>query len=132
VLAEEPRPGTPKQPSENERDEDRVVELPGDRDEVRHQVERHREVHEGEHRRDLPLARHARIAQEALEEDGAVRHEPGDHPDVPLSRAKDEGGNERRVHDDHDGDDAEEPAHFNSLDRRRSFSTRPPVCSSGQ
>src|SRR3954451_16522939 len=34
----------PRQPAQHERDEDRVVQLPGDRDEVRDEVEWHGEI----------------------------------------------------------------------------------------
>jgi hypothetical protein len=100
VFPQEPRAGTPKQSSEHERDQDGVVELAGDRDEVRHEVKGEREVDESQCRRDLPTRRHARIGQQPLEQDRAVRHEPRDHADVPLVRADHERGDERRV----DGD----------------------------
>ena len=58
-------PALLKQPSQHERHEDGVVELPGDRDEVRHEVERHREVDERERRRRASSARHARVARAA-------------------------------------------------------------------
>jgi hypothetical protein len=96
VLPQEPRAGTPKQPSEHERDEDRVVELTRDRDEVGDQVERHGEIDERERRRELPPRRHARIAQEPLEQHGAVRNQPGDHADVPLPRPDHEGSDQER------------------------------------
>ena len=48
VLAQEPRAGAAEQSSEHERDEDRVVELPHDRYEVRDEVEREGEVDERE------------------------------------------------------------------------------------
>jgi hypothetical protein len=104
VLAQEPRAGTPKQSPEHQRDEDRVVELAGDRDEVRNEVERDREIDEREGRRELPPRRHTRVGEEALEENSAVGHEPGDHPDVPLPRPDDERGDEPDVDDEQHDD----------------------------
>jgi hypothetical protein len=99
VLTQQARAGAPQQPSEHERDQDRVVQLTRDRDEVGHEVERKREVDEREHGRGLPDDRNPRIAQQALEQDRAVRHEARDHPDVPLPAAHDERRDHRRVDD---------------------------------
>jgi hypothetical protein len=111
VLAQEPRAGTPKQPSEDERDQDGVVELPQDRDEVRHEVERDREVDEGEAGDQLPLRGHARVGHEAPEEDGAVRDEPRDCANVPLPGADGERGYERRVEAGEDDGSEDQGAH---------------------
>jgi len=87
VLAQQPRPGAPKQPSEDEGDEDRVVELARDRDEVGHEVERDGEVDQREPGRELPARGNAAVGEQPLEEDGAVRNHPRDHADVPLPGA---------------------------------------------
>jgi hypothetical protein len=106
VLAKQHRPRAPYEAAQHERDEDRVVELARDGDEVGHQVERHGEIDEREPGRELPPGRHPRIGEQPLEQHGAVRHEPGDHPDVPLPRARgerrQEGGIHRDQHGDHD------------------------------
>jgi hypothetical protein len=44
VLAGELRPARAQYAAQDEGDDDRVVELAGDRDEVRHEVERHAQV----------------------------------------------------------------------------------------
>jgi hypothetical protein len=111
VLAHEPRAGAAKEASQHQRDEDGVVQLARDRDEVRDQVERKGEIHEGERRRNLPAGRNTRIAEEPLEQDGAVRHEPRDHPNVPLPSPDHERDDQRRVDRDEDDRGEEEPAH---------------------
>jgi inner membrane transporter RhtA len=111
VLTQEHRPGTPYEAAQHQRDENRVVELPEDRDEVGHEVERHREVDEREPRRELPPGRDARVRQQPLEQHRAVGHQPRDHADVPLPRAGGERDQEGRVDHDEDGESAEQPAH---------------------
>jgi len=97
VLTHEPRPGAAQQPPEHERDDDRVVELPRDRDEVRHEVERERQVDERERGRHLPGRRDARVSEQPLEEHRAVGHELRDQPEVPLPRADRDRDDQRRV-----------------------------------
>jgi hypothetical protein len=111
VLPHEPRAGTPKQPSEDKRHQDRVVELARHRDEVRNEVEGHREVDEREPGCELPARGDARVAEEALEQDGAVWNGTGDHADVPLPGADREDGDQGRVEaEENDGND-KQPAH---------------------
>jgi len=111
VLAHEPRPGAAQQPAEHERDDDGVVELAQNRDEVGYEIERERQIDERERRRHLPPRGHARISQEPLEEDRAVRHEPGDHADIPLPRPDDDRNDQREVdRRDSDGNEVE-PSH---------------------
>jgi hypothetical protein len=111
VLAQEPRAGTPKQPSEHERDEDGVVELPEDRDEVRHEVERDGEVYEGEAGDDLPARGDTGVAEQPLEEDRAVRNEPRDGANVPLAGANRQHDDQRQVETGENDSDDEEPLH---------------------
>jgi hypothetical protein len=111
VLTHEPRTGAAEESAQHERDDDRVVELPRHRDEVRHEVEREGEVDEREARRHLPPRGHARIREQALEQYGAVRDQLGDQPNVPLPRADQKRGDEPDVdHDENDGSE-EEPVH---------------------
>jgi hypothetical protein len=115
VLAYQPRPGAPDQPPEDECDEDRVIELAGDRDEVRHEVERDGQVDEREPGRELPARRDTPVGEEPLEEDGAMRHGAGDHPNVPVAGAERQGSDQRRVgayeNDGNEGDPAHPAAH---------------------
>jgi hypothetical protein len=115
VLAQEPRPGTPKQPSEDERHQDRIVELAGDRDEVGDEVEGDGEVHEREPGRELPARRNAPIGEQSLEEDGAVRHHPGDHADVPLAGANRQRGHQRGVHGEENDSSEGNPPHSRAI-----------------
>jgi hypothetical protein len=104
VLAHEPRTGAAEESAQHECDDDRVVELPRDRDEVRHEVEGKGEVDERETRRHLPPRGHARIREQALEQHGAVRDKLGDHAYVPLPRADQERSDEPGVdHDENSG-----------------------------
>src|SRR2546423_9328679 len=59
-------------------DEDRVVDLSCDRDEVRDQVERHGEIRNEQRHGDLRTSWNARIAQQSLEEQNAIRDEARD------------------------------------------------------
>jgi hypothetical protein len=111
VLAQEPRTGTPKQPSEHERDQDGVVELPEDRDEVRDEVEGKREVEEREGRDELPLPRDTRVGEKPLEEDGAVGDEPRDCANVPLPGADGHDEYQRHVGTDENYGNEDEPLH---------------------
>ena len=60
VLAHELRPARAQHRPQDEHDDDRVVELAGDRDEVGHEVDRHDEVAEQEPQQRLAPARDAR------------------------------------------------------------------------
>jgi hypothetical protein len=115
VLPQEARAGALEEAPHNERHEDRVVELARDRDEVRDQVERHREINEREPRRQLPARRDAPVGKEPLEEDGAVGNEPSESADVPPARADGQGNQERRVYArENDGNEGK-PAHPRSI-----------------
>jgi hypothetical protein len=115
VLPQEPRPGTPKQPSEDQRHHDGVVELPRDRDEVGDKVEGHREVHECEPGRELPARGHAPVGEQPLEEDGAVRDHARDHADVPLPGANYQRDHQRGVHDEEDDSSEGNPPHSRAI-----------------
>jgi hypothetical protein len=80
-------------------------------DEVRHEVERHREIDEGKRRPQLPATRHAGVAQQPLEEDRAVGDQAGDHADVPLARTKDKHGDQGAVGHEQDAGADEQPGH---------------------
>jgi hypothetical protein len=126
VLAQEARAGTPKQPSEDEGDHDGVVELPQDRDEVRHEVEGKGEVDEGEAGDDLPARGHAGVRQEPLEEDGAVRDEPREDADVPLAGANGQDDYQRYIGTDENDGSEDEPLHAAAHPRGwRGYSGRP-------
>src|SRR5215470_948082 len=56
VLVDELRRASTEDVAKDESDEDGVVEVPGDRDEVRNEVDRHREVGDERAEHDLPPA----------------------------------------------------------------------------
>jgi hypothetical protein len=57
VLAQQQRPRTPEQSSRHQGHQDGVVELPGNRDEVRDDVERQRKIGNEQSKRDLRTRR---------------------------------------------------------------------------
>ena len=63
--------------AKDERDDDRIVELPGHRDEVRDEVEGQREVRDEGDQNQLATPWHARVACEARHEHDAVGNERG-------------------------------------------------------
>lgn len=83
--------------TQDERDDDRVIELPGDRDEVGNEVERHREVAAEREQQQLSAPRNARIAGEARHEHDAVGNEPRKRPRVAPAAGRDEAEDEQRV-----------------------------------
>ena len=85
MLAQELRLGSPDDVAENERDEDRVVELAHDRDEVRDEVERQGDVGDRETDKDSAPPGHTPVSEQAREEDEAVGDEPRERPDAPLA-----------------------------------------------
>jgi hypothetical protein len=131
VLSQQQRARTPEQSAQHQGHEDGVVELARHGDEVRHEVERHRQVDQRERRGELPATRHARVAEQPLEQDRAVGHQPGDHANVPLARTREQGQHHRRVDHDENPDAEEQPAHrspwiFRACSSYIDFSTRTP------
>ena len=74
-----------------------VVELPGDRDEVRHEVEREREVGGERREGELPAPRHARVAQQPPGQHEQVRERAGERPRVRPPARGDEREQRQRV-----------------------------------
>jgi hypothetical protein len=66
----------------NDRDDDRVVELSDDRNEVRDEVDRGREIWTDRDDRELRASGDSSIVKQALEQNGAVRDERGDRSRV--------------------------------------------------
>ena len=90
MLGEEIRPAGPQKRAQDESDEDRVVELAGDRDEVGDEVERHREVGNQRVNEQAPPPGHARVAHEPAEEDDAVGDEAGERAGILAPPAEDQ------------------------------------------
>lgn len=86
-----------KDRSENESDEDRVVELPGDRDEVGDEVNRRREVANQRAEQQLAAAWDTVVGEQAPKENDAVGDEPGEGACVLAPTGGDERGDACRV-----------------------------------
>jgi integrase len=97
MLADERFSARAEEAAEDERDDYYVVELAGDRNEVRHQVEGEREVARERNDQRLLPARHARVAEQSAAEDDAVRDEPSKGTGALASSRDDESEDERRV-----------------------------------
>ena len=68
--------------TQDERDDDRVVQLTGDRDEVRDQIDRHREVSDRDRDEQLSPTGQAPVAKEPPHQHDAIRHEPRQGPRI--------------------------------------------------
>lgn len=87
VLLDELPTAAAEDRTQDEGNENRVVELPRDGDEVGHEVERQRQVGDEPDQDQLVPPRHAAVAREPREENHAVRDEAGEGPRVlPASR----------------------------------------------
>lgn len=75
VLVEQRPSAAAQHEAQNERCEDRVVQLPRDRDDVRNEVEGHRQIAGQENEGKLAGARHAVVGVEASKEDEAIGNE---------------------------------------------------------
>jgi hypothetical protein len=64
--------------AEGKGEEDGVVQLPGNRDEVRNQIERHRQIRDKGSEEELVTTRNAPVTEEPSKEQHAVRHEARD------------------------------------------------------
>jgi hypothetical protein len=86
--------------SQRQGDDDGVVELTGDWDEVRNHIEGKREVsQQGDDEGPVP-ARHAGVAEQAPEQDDAVRDESGERARVCAPPRKREASDEDPVDDE--------------------------------
>jgi len=90
VLADERFSASAEEAAEDERDDYYVVELAGDRNEVRHQVEGEREVARERNDQRLLPARHARVTKQSAAENNAVRDEAGKGAGALASSRDDE------------------------------------------
>ena len=76
-LTNEGLAACPDEVAQDERDDDRVVELARDGDEVRDEIERQREVSDERQKQELAPARGTRLACQPRDEHDAVRDESG-------------------------------------------------------
>lgn len=63
-------------PPQDDCNKDRIIELPGHRHEVRHEVQGHGEVSDEQEHWNFPCQREAAIGEKPFEEYDAIRHEP--------------------------------------------------------
>src|SRR4051794_30845668 len=99
------------QPAEDDRDQQRVVELTRDRDEVRDEVDRGGEVRGREDERDLLAARDRRVPGEPGKQQRAVGDEAGNGTRLAGAPSCKERGDEDRVERDRGQRDPEPRAH---------------------
>src|SRR5581483_2421675 len=89
-LADERLAAGAEDVAKHERDDDRVVELPGDRDEVGNEVEGQREVADEREQKQLVPARDARVVREPGDEDDAVGDEGRERAGIASPARDDE------------------------------------------
>ena len=109
MLADEWLPAPADEAAEDERDDHDVVELAGDRDEVRDEVEGKREVTRERNEQRLLPARHARVAEQSAAEYDAVGDEAGERAGALVSAGDHEREDERRIQEEEDADSEERP-----------------------
>ncbi len=83
--------------SQHDPHQDRVVQLPCDRDEVGDEIERQRQVADEQAEQQLVATRYPSIAKKPSEEDSAVRHEAGHGASVLPPPQKQQQRDERCV-----------------------------------
>src|SRR4051794_4795026 len=107
MLLDQLGPGGTDDPAQDERDEERIVELAGDGNEVRNQVERQQQIRDERREHELVTARHTRIAKEPSKEHDTVGYEPGNGTRMLPAAEQHEHKDERGVEDEHDADEYE-------------------------
>jgi hypothetical protein len=95
--------------AENERDDHDVVELTGDGDEVRHEIEGEREVARQRKEQRLLAAGHARVTEQSAAEDDAVWDEAGERAGALAPAGDDEREDGGGVQEEEDADRDERP-----------------------
>ena len=109
MLANKLASSLSKHRSQDDGDQDRVVERSCDRDEVRDEIEGEREVADERDEQPLVAARYATITREAGEEDDAVRNEscPGSsiRPPAQQEQRKEKGEVHRQRESESEAED---------------------------
>ena len=109
VLADECLPAAAEEAAEDERDDHDVVELTGDRDEVRYEVERKREVAGERNKQQLLSPWDAGVAEQAAAEHDAVGDEASERASAFASAGEHEHQHERGVDEQERGDADKRP-----------------------
>src|SRR5581483_6026984 len=96
--------------TEHERDDDRVIELPGDRNEVGHEIDRQRQVPGQAEQKESATSWDARIARKANDEHDAIGNESRERTRVTATADCDEPDDEAAPEGDHDSETDHQPA----------------------
>jgi hypothetical protein len=110
MLSDNFRTCASKQGPKHDCDDDCVVERAYNWDEVRNEIERHRQVADQQCKQDLVPARNAGILHEAREEDRAVRYEACPRSRIGPSSDKEQCENEGDVDRKRDSKGSADPA----------------------
>jgi hypothetical protein len=109
VLTQELGAAGAQHGAHDKRDDDRVVELAGDREEVGHEIEQEREVADQCCEQQLAAVRDALVAEQAAKEHEAVGDETRQSARVPLAPDRQQPRDEGGVDGDGDRRDDDEP-----------------------
>jgi hypothetical protein len=109
MLSHERLAARPQEASEHERDDDDVIELAGNRDEIRNQVERHRQVADESKQEQLPTKRHPVVANEPSDENDAVGNESGESACIAPAAGKQEHQDEQQPRNERDAEADQAP-----------------------
>jgi hypothetical protein len=110
VLPEQIGAGSTQQSRQDERDEERVVELTGDRDGVRHEIKRHQQIADERARSRSFVLRGCARPRATAEQDRAVRYEPCGRYRLLTTPGPDQPQQERRAQRERRDRDDQEPA----------------------
>jgi len=102
---------SPEQVTQDQRGHDRIVQGPSDRDELRYQVDRRRDLNDREHQPELGAARHPRIAQEAAEEHQQVGDQRRELPRLRSPSKEDQDNDGEQPNREGDADGCQKTAH---------------------
>jgi hypothetical protein len=109
VLADEWLASATEEAPQDERDDHDIIELAGDGDEVRHDVEGEREVAGERDEQRLLAARHAWVTEQAAAEDNAVGDEASERTGALAPTGDDEREDERGVEEEEGADSDDRP-----------------------
>ena len=111
--------------AEYKRNDDRIVELAGDRDEVGNEVERKRQIPREPEQHQLAAAWDSRLPCKSRHEDDAVGNECGESLSVLTAAERKQPDQERGVNGERDAERDQEPLPPGHVARLRDESTQP-------
>jgi len=95
--------------AQNKRDHDRVIELPRDRNEIRHEIERERQIADQREEEQLPASGHARVASKTTNQDDAIRDQCRQRPSVFPTAHRDQPAEKRGVEQERHSERDQQP-----------------------